>query len=512
MADVSIKIPVIFEGMLTNSKKIAENLVKNMEGAMSVVKGRVGESTKLVDSIAQGFNKMLVKIGILAAIWEAFSVFLRPILTMFKLIMIMLFLPLMPLVKQMLVNMKNIADNVKEAQDKATAAGGSPMDVFGAGILALAKEPSVWMLIGGLIAASFLAAVTAGIGTAVVGGLATITLGLGIMALAEWINKEDFASQLGIIGLGGLAAFILTLLKTGKLAGAILNAKIAIAAGLTIAFIIEAYDILTQDGTSVLEYFKLMATGAGAGALIGFMAGGPEGALVGGTIGISVSLLISLLDVAWEAGWDIKMIELFQKSKNWLVNVWTKIFHGKSIKEFEKPSFVSALTLEESAELSKKAFGEKEDFEDFYTPLKTSLDTVSESLKNVKTTYTITTSTMKTDLPVVTKNVTALNTSIGGTSLGIGGTSSLINNLNTAKTTYVNISSTMKTDLPIIKNKVDDLSLSIKGPLVNNLNYAINRFITMKNTGVDMVNQILDSLSKLNRTYTTIHKIKTVYV
>jgi hypothetical protein len=213
--DVKLKIPIIFEGMLTNSKKIAENMVKNMEGAMGAIKGRASESTKLVDAMNQGFNKMLVKVGILAAIWEAFGVFLKPIMTLFKLILVMLFMPLMPLVKQMLANMKNVAANVKAAQDKATAAGGGPMDIFGAGLLALAKESTVWMLIGGLIAASFLGAITAGIGAAVTGGMATVGLGIGIMTLAEWINKENIASQLGIIGLGGLAAFILTLLKTG---------------------------------------------------------------------------------------------------------------------------------------------------------------------------------------------------------------------------------------------------------------------------------------------------------
>ena len=72
MADVSLKIPIAFEGMLSNSKKIAESLVKNMENSMASIKGGGGTSN-VGEQINKGFTKMLVKIGILTAIWEGFS-------------------------------------------------------------------------------------------------------------------------------------------------------------------------------------------------------------------------------------------------------------------------------------------------------------------------------------------------------------------------------------------------------------------------------------------------------
>ena len=414
MADVSLKIPIAFEGMLSNSKKIAESLVKNMENSMASIKGGGGTSN-VGEQINKGFTKMLVKIGILAAIWEGFSTFLRPIMSLFKLIMILLFLPMMPLVKQMLTSMKDVAGNVKKAQD---AAGGTGAGAFAAGVGALLSEPSVWGVIGTLIAVSMLGSLMTGLGAATFSGLLVAALTLSVLiANAIW-NENNFLSQIGVIGLTGIGAFLLTLFKTGSLTNAVLAAQVAVALGLTLVFTVTAYNILSKDGTDIGEYFKAMATGAGAGALIGFMVGGPGGALAGGIIGIGVAILVTLLDVAWEAGWDTKMIEFANSVKEGAKSLWDKIFHPESVKLFkEGGGMVSALNFDEAAEASRRAFG-----------------------------------SMESDVTTIQPTINTLNTSVGDT---------LITNISNSSTEWTSMKNVSVAAVDAILNKLSKIPRNI---------------------------------------------------
>jgi len=109
---------------------------------------------QMAQMMADGIKRMAYTIGIATALWQGLEPILRPVLTLLKLIMTVLFLPLIPL---MLPLLKGLGGAIQRIQQAQQSAGTDPMKQFGAGLLQMVQEPSIWGTVGGLIAAGMIA-------------------------------------------------------------------------------------------------------------------------------------------------------------------------------------------------------------------------------------------------------------------------------------------------------------------------------------------------------------------
>lgn len=262
---IEVKIPLILEGTWKNVKALSESLVKNIESSAKAIGG--GEGNALLKTLDSGFNRLIAKVGILAAIWGAFDTFLRPILSMFKLIMVLILMPMMPLLKQMLNSMKEVADKVRKAQEEA---GGTGMTAFTAGIAAMIGEPTMWAAAGALLAVAFVAS----LGAATLAGV--LLLGVSLSVLWKSINdasQSDLESKLLTAGYTGMAA---------GLAALIFGAGIyAIPAGLLVFGLTLGVSFLAKAMSEDSLKKALLEMAAGSAAL-GIVAGGIVGLMGAG--------------------------------------------------------------------------------------------------------------------------------------------------------------------------------------------------------------------------------------
>jgi len=258
---IEIRVPLILEGTWKNVKALSESLVRNIESASKSVSGS-GGGNELLKTLDTGFNRLIGKIGVLAAIWGAFDVFLRPIMSMFKLIMVLLLMPMMPLLKQMLQNMKEVADKVRKAQE---AAGGTGIAAFTAGIGAMMSEPTMWMAIGGIMAAGFVLSLGA---KSIIGTLLAV---LTLSILWDKIigdNSEDslFEKLKTSLGIGLGAAVAALAFGAGTKSWKI--GVLALGVGLSIDFFSEAFKE-SNLWKAIAEAF--VGTAISAGVILGIL-------------------------------------------------------------------------------------------------------------------------------------------------------------------------------------------------------------------------------------------------
>ena len=287
---LELKVPIILEGTWNNVKKLSEQLAKNIESTTGVSQKGTGDS--LATAMAKGFNQIAMKIGILAAIWGAFDLFLRPIMSMFKMIMVLLFMPLMPLIKGMLANLKTVAEKVRAAQESA---GGEGIGAFTSGLMAMLGEGSMWAVIGGLIVAGM--AMSASLAT--LGGI----IAAGIALAITWDNitkmsQGDLEGSLKGWGWAGLSAGIATLLLTGNAPAAITVGTLTFMTGMGVSLFANAIK-----ETDIKKAFLQLGMGS---MMAGIVAGGVLTLLgLGGTVATTAALSVGTL--TFLAGIAIKL-------------------------------------------------------------------------------------------------------------------------------------------------------------------------------------------------------------
>jgi hypothetical protein len=215
------------------------------------------EKTSLFGSIFKGVGKMAISLGILSAMWKGLEPLLRPVLTMMKAVFLMLFLPLIPLLKPFIIGMKKIMGDMVKAQEKVEKGGGDPMAQFAAGFGVLVSQgitKSISGLFKGMIGIDFsngevtdssflqkllssagwgilaagLAALFLSGGTALPLGAIVFSTSLGLKLLADATTEENTFSSIiealtGSMLFGGIIATGIKVLLGGTAAGATLT-------------------------------------------------------------------------------------------------------------------------------------------------------------------------------------------------------------------------------------------------------------------------------------------------
>jgi hypothetical protein len=133
--------------------------------------------------------------------------------------------------------------------------------------------------------------------------------------LSTWTASADFWNVFGKEG-------VLNNLSKNKL---VQNISLTIGLIVSYAWLTDTSKMMTDVSTTWTTRLKNIFTGAFAGALIGFNYGGVAGAITGAIIGFSLSLVFNLFDIAWEKGWDQKMIDFFDNTKKSILNWWNNM-------------------------------------------------------------------------------------------------------------------------------------------------------------------------------------------
>lgn len=119
-------------------------------------------------------------------------------------------------------------------------------------------------------------------------GLAGIANAAGTFLM--WLGKIGAGAEAATTSVSKMKTALQGLKTLGLLAGI----------GVGVKFIVDAWKILTNDGTTVGEYRSLVTEGAIAGALIGQFFGGLGGAAIGAAIGAAAGAIIVGIDVHFE--------------------------------------------------------------------------------------------------------------------------------------------------------------------------------------------------------------------
>lgn len=169
---------------------------------------KMEQNTAIMAQMLTSLKKITLAVGIGAAIWQALEPLLKPVLMIFRAILTMLFLPLIPLLKPFILMMADVMKKMYAAQTATAAAGGGPLEQFMAGLDVLLSEPSMWAIIGGLLAIGFLK----GLGGKTIAG--AILAALSFKIIWDVLTKGDeknFTEMLKTAGWAGLAAGIAAL-------------------------------------------------------------------------------------------------------------------------------------------------------------------------------------------------------------------------------------------------------------------------------------------------------------
>ena len=110
----------------------------------------------------------------------------------------------------------------------------------------------------------------------------------------------------------------------GSLKGVMRGLSLVAGLALTWKWAKDVGAMMTDFETSWSTRMGNVLTGVMAGALIGFSYG-PGGALAGAIIGFGISIVVNLLDIAWEKGWDSKLIGWVDKAKQAIKNALSNI-------------------------------------------------------------------------------------------------------------------------------------------------------------------------------------------
>ena len=252
--EMSVKVGLAFEGMQQNTQQMA-NMMTSMKG-------------------------IAVAVGISAAIWQGLEPLLKPVLMMFKLLLMLLLIPLIPYIKKMVMNLANTAKSVSSAQQ---AAGGTGMDAFMAGIGALVSSPTIWGLVGALIVGGMIMS----LGSKSLTGVLLTALTISLIFNA--VDEKTVKGALKNAGLAGLSGAIAIGIITGNpIAGLIGGAVIfSLALGLSAKNLVSEEDL------------KKLFEGAGLAAIavalaVGIATGNPILAIVAGTLTFALSLIFDL--------------------------------------------------------------------------------------------------------------------------------------------------------------------------------------------------------------------------
>lgn len=585
---VEVRIPVILEGVFKNAKQIADSIASQMQASFKTVQAGAfsssgagiveslraqlksagdvveraktpssldaalkeqarlqeelnktlrSDSTSLAKEMNRGFNSMIAKVGVLAALWEAFDVFLRPIMTLFKIIMLLLLMPLMPLLKTMLTHMTELAKKVGSAQKEA---GGEGLGAFSAGFGAILSDPMVLALSGGLLAAGFLAGLTGASVGAVLAGAFLAAIGGAVVWDKITVGSENSLSE-KLLGTGLMAGIAMGVAKLvfGKPWGATLNIGVAaLGVGLAFDFFSTVWDVF-KNGGSVKKYFEMLMFGTASGAAIGALIGGPVGALWGAAIGASLSIVFTLGSVFLKSDFGQKIKdkadELVVKPLGTLSNVlrlgyarWSgdKLAEYNILKEMGdslKPSEDLKNNLDSTMK-SASNLGSSVGLSSFNQSLLMAGDSASSLGQSLNL------ETFNKSLDSASQSASSLNSSLDLSSFNQQLMSSpeyagvldiqlksLDGTLKAVDTSSVLLYSNMNRDVWATNASLLFLNKRL-GPNTEKLSLsavllgAEIGWLTMMRASVFSINSIVSNLKRIPREIVTVHKIKTVYV
>jgi hypothetical protein len=252
---IELRIPLVLEGFAKNASQIAESMMKSFR--TTTVAGSVEKPNAVAKAIDDGFKNLAGKIGILAAFWQAFDMFLRPIMGLFKILMVLLLMPLMPLLKNMLSSMTS---DMKKVADAQKAGGGTGFGGFIAGVGALSTTASIWGMVGILIAGAFVmnlasSAASIAMNKLVQGAFDKVNFSalgssLGKLFAGLWLLKVgfDIVETLGGDKVSNLSDILWASLQVGASVGIIAGAKFGWWAALLVGVVLAA-DSMRKDPT-----------------------------------------------------------------------------------------------------------------------------------------------------------------------------------------------------------------------------------------------------------------------
>lgn len=267
------------------------------EASIEVAFKGMQQNTEIMAKMMTQMRNVAVSVGITAAIWQGLEPLLRPVLTLFKMIMLLIFLPLMPYIKKLVMGMAQIATDIRAGQKEGGGVTG--------GIEGMLSSTG-GMVLGGLIAGGFLAALTgASLGK-------TIALAVLAMMTVKWAlgaagadNLQSallnaFGSGIGaaifakMMGLGGVASYSIGIL------------------GITIPLAIYFWHNMMESDD--LMGILLNALGLSLGVGVAAFALG-----AGGAIAVTMGLFTLIFALAWKFNLVEKAQSLYEKVKEWVM-------------------------------------------------------------------------------------------------------------------------------------------------------------------------------------------------
>lgn len=158
------------------------------------------KNTELMAGILTGIKRMAITIGISAAFYQAIEPLLRPVLTLFKMVLMMLFLPLIPLLKPFMKNMGALMQQMASAQKDVADSGGDAGAQFSAGLGVLLSSGTFWGVIGVIIAGAFLKELVANMVTKLAPAFGTLAQKMAGVLSIGWAanNAYDALTKPGI--------------------------------------------------------------------------------------------------------------------------------------------------------------------------------------------------------------------------------------------------------------------------------------------------------------------------
>ncbi len=217
--------------------------------------------------------------AIVAAIWVALSPILTPLLKLLSLLALIVFLPLLPYMKEIA---KKIGDTIKAVKD-GQENGDSPMSSFTGGLGALFGDVT---FVGTAIGVAFgIAALAALSGPAILGAL---SIALGTAIIFNSIGKGELENKLGAAGIIGLAAGIAAGIATGSpIVGTLFG---AVTFGLAMSILPDGIEL--KKLKTALKAAGLI--GIATALAVGIATGNPIFGMLAGSLVFILSLLFDL--------------------------------------------------------------------------------------------------------------------------------------------------------------------------------------------------------------------------
>lgn len=256
----------------------------DLSGLINSPTGSAGGNNNAMDAIVKQQHKMtseLVKIGaavgLTALIWKGLEPLLTPLLKLLTLLAMVVFLPLMPYIKEMAAK---IGDTVKAVREGQTS-GDSPGGAFVGGIGALISD-NYWLIAGGILAAAFVGS----LGTGSIAGALAIAIGMGLIFTN--IGEDEIKNAVAAAGIVGLSVGIAAAIATG-------NPIVGMMAGvITFGLVSQfAFDTVTLESLKT-ALSSAAVVGIATALAVGIMTGNPIIALVAGSLTFALSLIFDL--------------------------------------------------------------------------------------------------------------------------------------------------------------------------------------------------------------------------